>query len=76
MIPFEPKKQAGGCFRDGQGHGRLAAEESDLLTTKLPSILCGDVSLERPRPTLELGGLRGSRSLRHISESRFLNSRK
>ncbi|CAI9164705.1 unnamed protein product [Rangifer tarandus platyrhynchus] len=66
LIPFEPKKQADGCFREGQGRAQPAAEESYLLTTTLPSILCGDVSLERLRPTLEPGGLRRSRSLRHI----------
>ena len=71
--PLEPKKQADGCFREGRGRQQRKATSS---RQNFPPYYAVMRPPERPRPTLEPWGLRGSRSLRHISESQFLNSRK
>ena len=73
LILFEPKKQADGCFREGRGRQQRKATSSPQ---NFPPYYAVMRPPERLRPTLEPWGLRGSRCLRHISESRFLNSRK
>lgn len=36
LIPFEPKKQADGCFREGQGHGRQQRRATSSPPNFLP----------------------------------------
>ena len=70
LILSEPKKQTEAVLGKGAAGSKEKQpppRKTSLHTMRPP---------KRHRPTLEPWGLRGSHFLRHISDSRFLNSRK